>query len=261
MSSFIVNAIVIAVLVGALLPLVGSFALLRKSTFFGAGIAHTAFAGAAFGIAFGIEPLWTAMLFALVSAVGIWYFTLKGKLTHDASIGVFFSVSMAFGILFLSRTGNYAADAMTYLVGNVLAVTSQDIVVVAVTLVVIALAVVVFWKELFLATLSEELARASGLRVEVISFGVTIGMTVAVVVTLKAVGTLLLFGLLVMPAAAAYQLTRRLSSMILLACGFGVVSGLIGTLISIQVDLPTGPMIVITAFIIMLISGWIARHR
>ncbi len=260
MSNFIVNAIVVAVLIGVLLPLVGSFTLLRKSSFFGAGIAHTAFAGAAFGIAFGIEPLITAMLFAILSAIGIWYFTKKGKLTHDASIGVFFSVSMALGILFLSRTGNYAADAMSYLVGNVLAVTQSDIIVVAITLALILIGVILFWKELFLSTLSEELARASGLHVDLISFGITMAMTVSVVVTLKAVGTLLLFGLLVMPAAAAYQLTRRLSAMILAACGIGVFSGVVGTLISIHVDLPTGPMIVITAFAIMLIASRIGSR-
>ncbi len=251
MSSFILNSVVIAVFAGVLLPLVGSFALLKKSTFFGAGIAHTAFAGAAFGIAFGLEPLWTAMLFAVASSIGIWYFARKGKLSHDASIGIFFSVSMALGILFLSRTGNYAADAMTYLVGNVLAVTHADIAVVATVLLLVLAGVIAFWKELYLFTLSEELARASGLNIDIISFWIMLFMAVAVVVTLKAIGTLLVFGLLVMPPAAAYRLARRFSSMIIYAVAIGVISGLLGTAVSVQFDAPTGPMIVLFAFAIM----------
>ncbi len=259
MSSFILNALLISVLVGVLLPIVGSFAFLRKSTFFGAGMAHTAFAGAAMGIALGIEPLLTATLFAIVSAIGIWYLTKSKKLTQDASIGVFFSVSMALGILFLSRTGNYASDAMTYLVGNVLAVTDTDIAAVFAVLLFVIAAVLMFWKELFLSTLSEELAKASGLKVDIISLWTMIIMSVAVVVTLKAVGTLLLFGLLVMPAAAAYQLTRRLASMIVVASLIGVFSGLVGTILSIYLDLPTGPMIVLVAFVLMAIAYRVKR--
>ncbi len=247
------KAFIASALVGTILPLVGTFALLKRSTFLGAGMAHTAFAGVAFGILLGLNPIITALITTAIASTFIWHWTRKGRISHDTGIGIFFSVSMALAVLFFSLSKSQT-DALGFLFGNVLSVTGSDLnILVIISLVVIGF-IVLFWKELFFITLSEELALASGIPVEPISFAMLLAMSFAIVVSLRAVGTLLVFGLLVIPSAASYQLTSRLASMVRLAVAIGVVSAIGGLTISIFFNLPAGPVAVLLSFIALLIA-------
>ena len=110
------KAFIASALVGTILPLVGTFALLKRSTFLGAGMAHTAFAGVAFGILLGLNPIITALITTAIASTFIWHWTRKGRISHDTGIGIFFSVSMALAVLFFSLSKSQT-DALGFLFG------------------------------------------------------------------------------------------------------------------------------------------------
>lgn len=242
---FLLRSLIAAILVGSLASSVGVFLVLRGLSFIGAGIAHAAFAGVTFGFLTGLNPLLMAFLFSLVSTGLIDLVRRYGELKYDAAIGMFFSLTMALAIIFIGLMEGYNAEIMGYLFGNILSITLLDI------YAIIAVAVLAFgfiaglFKELHFITFDEELARASGLPATPI-FSVFLLITaLTIVVSLKAVGVILVFALIVIPAAAAYQLTHRLGVMMTWAIGFGIASTLSGMLMSYYLDLPSGATIVV----------------
>jgi len=257
--SVIRKAFVASVLVGLLLPLVGNFALMTRTAFLGAGIAHIAFAGVAFGIMLSFSPLLGAFLFALLSVAFIWYAEKRNWITYDVGMSILFSFFMALAILFLGLTKQYSGEAMSYLFGSVLTVSTVDIILLFITVLLFSIFVGVFYKELFHIILSRDLALASGLPVDTFTFLMLLFMTISIVVSMKAVGALLVFGLLVMPSAAAYRLTFRFHIMILLSLLFGLISSIAGFFISLTLDIPSGAAIVIIAFLLLIMSFIFSR--
>ncbi|HKJ66656.1 MAG TPA: metal ABC transporter permease [bacterium] len=242
---FLLRSLIAAILVGSLASSVGVFLVLRGLSFIGAGIAHAAFAGVTFGFLTGLNPLLMAFLFSLVSTGLIDLVRRYGELKYDAAIGMFFSLTMALAIIFIGLMEGYNAEIMGYLFGNILSITLLDI------YAIIAVAMLAFgfiaglFKELHFITFDEELARASGLPATPI-FSVFLLITaLTIVVSLKAVGVILVFALIVIPAAAAYQLTHRLGVMMTWAIVFGIASTLSGMLMSYYLDLPSGATIVV----------------
>jgi ABC-type Mn2+/Zn2+ transport system permease subunit len=242
---FLQRSLVAAILVGAIAPSVGVFLVLRGLSFIGAGIAHAAFAGVTFGFLTGLNPLIMAFLFSLASTGLIDLVERYGELKYDAAIGMFFSLTMALAIIFIGLMEGYNAEVMGYLFGNILSITTQDIyAIVAVTLLT-GLYIRVFFKELHFITFDESLALASGLKVTPIFSGFLLVTALTIVVSLKAVGVILVFALIVIPAAAAYQLTHRMGIMMFWAIMFGILSTISGMFLSYFLDLPSGATIVV----------------
>ncbi len=252
--SMIQRAFLASLLVGILLPLAGSFAVIRKSAFLGAGIAHIAFSGVAFGLMISSSPILWAFIFSAIATIFIWHGGKNSTVDYDISIGILFSLAMALGILFLGISGKYGTEALGYLFGNILTTTKSDIYTLLILIAVILFFYIAFFKELFFICFNEELAEASGINVSLLSLALLFSMSLSVVASMKAVGALLVFGLLVMPPAAAYQLTYNFKRMILISVAFGVIASIGGILISILLDLPSGATIVIFSFLIFLIA-------
>lgn len=225
---------IVAVVAGA----VGYFLVLRGQTFAGHGLAHIAFAGATGAALFGVSPLWGVL--GLTLAAGIAMGALGEKLSgRDVTIGVVVSLSLGFGILFLRLTTTNAAQATSLLFGSVLAVSPATLGGLAVLGPVTLAALAVISRPLLFATLQPELAEAKGVSLRL--FGVLFLALVALAVSqsIQIVGVLLVFTLLVGPAAAAQLLTNRLAPGIALSALLALAQAWLGITIAYYTDWPT----------------------
>jgi len=251
---FGVKALISALLTGLACSAVGSYVVLRKMSFAGAGLAHVALAGVSFGIFLKVNPTLTALLFTLISSVLIWFFQTRKGLHFDATMGALFATSVALAVIFLSLSGAYGSSVLAYLFGSPLGVSDLDLLLLGLTALAVFLFYLFFWREIYLITFSQEIAKASGYKVELITFLMSLLIGVVITLSLKAVGALLVFSLLVMPAASAYRLARGYFHFFSLTVLFGFLSSLFGILTSFALDAPSGATITLVSFLIFLYS-------
>ncbi len=258
---FMQRALLSAVLVGTTCSVIGVFVVLRGMAFAGSGLAHAAFGGVALGFLLGINPLVAAILFCLGTAGLIQAATQRAQLRMDAAIGIFFAFTMALGVLFIGLLRRYDARVYGYLFGNVLGVSTGNL------LLMLGLGVVVLgvfgllYKELKFLAFDEELARASGLPVPLLG-AVLLGLlALTVVLSIRAVGIILVEALLVTPAATAYQLTSRYGMMFLLSWLAGVTACVLGIVLSYYLQLPSGATIVIVATLLFALAALFSPKR
>lgn len=243
--SFLFRALLASILVGALASAVGVFLVLRGLSFIGAGIAHAAFAGVTFGFLTGLNPLLMAFVFSVLSTGLIDLVRRYGELKYDAAIGMFFALAMALAIIFIGLMKEYNAEIMGYLFGNILGTSPLDIYVIIPVVVLTFGFIGGLFKELHFIAFDEELARASGIPAVQIFSWFLFFTSLTIVVSLKTAGVILVFALIVIPAAAAYQLTHRIRVMMAWAIFFGVISTMSGMFLSYYLDLPSGATIVV----------------
>lgn len=250
---FMQRALIAGVMVGFLASYYGPFIVQRQLAFLGSGLAHAAFGGVALGILFNQQPLWVAAPFTALVAIGIVWVRERTKLASDTTIGIFFAVSMALGIIFLSLKEGYVADAFTYLFGSILAVSTVDLWTIgAVTLLTVC--TFPLWRTWAYATFDRSLARADRLPVLRHDYFLAVALAVTVVVSIKVVGIVLIAAFLVMPAATARVLTTTFAAMTLVSVAVGVGSVIVGLYASYFSDLPTGPTIILTQAAILAIA-------
>lgn len=252
--AFMQRAFLAVVLVGLLCSTLSFFVVLNRLSFMGAGISHSILGGIAIGVLAGINPLYSGAVFALFIALIIGYLSKHGKIQEDTLIGVFYSSGMALGIMLISFKQGYYPELFSFLFGNVLAVSGQDLLFLAVIMLLVLLYVLIFFKELLTISFDEELARAAGLPVTLLYLGLLACLALTIVVSVKVVGVVLASALLVIPAAAGYRLSGNFRPMLLRSLLIGVASGLAGLFISYYLDIPSGAAIVLCAAAIFFFS-------
>ncbi len=219
-------------------------------SFIGVCIAHAAFAGALFGVWLGFNPLIGALLFGLTSAGIIGPMADRGELNPDTSIGIVFSLMLGLAFLFLGLMPGSRTEALNLFWGSILTVSRQDLIFLgAVTVITIGL-VAVFYKEIQAVVCHRQVALAVGIPATLIFYGLLFATGLTVTASLRSIGGLLIYSLILNPAAAAYQLTYSLKRMLLIASAFGIISCWVGLAASYFLDIPSGASIVITACII-----------
>jgi ABC-type Mn2+/Zn2+ transport system permease subunit len=244
---FMQRALAASVIIGTLCAVIGVFVILRGLAFVGAGTAHAAFAGVTLGYLIDLNPMAMAMVFGLGTIWIVQALNERSRTAFDVSVGIFYAASMALAIFFIGLMHTYNAEVYGYLFGSILSVTSSEIRIIGLLGAVALACIALFFKELHFIAFDQEMAEASGIPATRIFFLLLTLVGVTVVVALKAVGALLVFALLIIPAAAAYQLARRLWTMILCAVGLGLTSTIGGLLLSYAFDLPSGSTITLLA--------------
>ncbi|MGQ9707912.1 MAG: metal ABC transporter permease [bacterium] len=259
--AFVRNAILGSVLVATVCSVIGVFVVLRGLAFAGAGIAHAAFGGVALGFLLGIDPLLSAILFCLGTAGLISLTGTKANLRQDTAIGIFFSWTMALGVIFIGLLRRYDARVYGYLFGNVLGISKGNILLMSTLTLVVMLLLLLFYKEFKFIAFDEEMAQASGLPTGWLN-GLQLGLiALTVVVSIKAVGIILVEALLVIPAATAYQLTSRYGMMFVFAWVLSVVASLVGLAISYLLNLPSGAAVVMVAAVFFALAAIFSPKR
>lgn len=255
------RALLASMLIGTVSAVVGVYVVLRGLSFIGAGIAHASFAGVALGFLLAVNPVVAAVGFCLLTAWGIGWATRWAELKEDTAIGIFFAASMALGILFIGLMRGYNVDLFGYLFGSVLAVTQEDLYLSLLLGAVVLLSVLLFYKELLFITFDPQMAQVSGLpagRLYVLLLSL---MALTIVLSIKVVGIILVSALIVIPAAAAYQLTEDFKRMMALAVAIGNVSAVAGLFLSYWLDTASGATIVLTATALFVVSVAVSPRR
>jgi zinc transport system permease protein len=256
---FMQRALEAGLLLGLALSFYGVFVVQRGLAFLGDGLAHAAFGGVALGLLLGAEPLWVALPFTLAVALVIGWLRQRTGLAGDTVIGVCFAFSVALGIVFMSLRQTYSQDAMAYLFGSIMAVTSADLWASRAAL-GLALCSLPLWGRWASASFDRESARAEGLPVQRDDLLLQALLAVTVVVAVKVVGVVLLSAFLVIPAATARLAARRFAGMTLLAAVIGGLTALLGLYASYELNTPSGATIVLTQCASFALAGLLRRR-
>lgn len=241
---FMRNALIAGILTAAVSSYYGVFVVQRGMSFLGNGLAHAAFGGVALALLLNREPLWIAIPFTIVVALLITYVRDKTTLASDTVIGIFFALSMALGIVFISKIPTYTTDAFHYLFGSILGVNSVDIWS-AFFVLLLAMLTLPLWGRWAYATIDRELALADRVPVRFDNYLLSVLIALTIVVSVKIIGIVLISAFLVIPAASARLVSRRFMGMTLISILLGVLSVIIGLVGSFAMDLPSGATVVL----------------
>jgi manganese/iron transport system permease protein len=258
---FMQNAILSAFLAGIACGTIGVFVVLMHIPFIGVCMSHAAFAGALLGLWLGFNPLLGAFAVSLLSAVIIGPLADRGQLSPETSVGVIFSLMLGLAFLFMGLMPGTKSAALELLWGSILTSTRGDIIFLGiVTLVVVGL-VFIFYKEIQATIFHRDMAISVGVPATLFLYGILFLTGATITSSLRSIGGLLIFSLILNPAAAAYQLTYSMKRMFLLSAGFGVFSGWMGLLFSYLFNIPSGATIVVISSVIFMIAAIFSPKR
>ena len=242
---FLSNALLAAILSGIACGIVGTYVVARRMVFLSGGITHASFGGIGIAYHFGLNPIGGALIFAILSALGIEWASSKGKLREDSAIGIVWSVGMAVGLLFIFATPGYAPNLMSFLFGDILTVSSSNILALAVLVVALLLIMCLFSRPLIYSAFDRDYARSQGVRADAILTTMTVLTSVAIVLSIRIVGIVLLISLLTIPPVIANCFTKSYNRIALLASIFAVVGNVLGIYVAWKMDFPVGATTII----------------
>ena len=256
--AFMARGMLAAVLVGIVCAVVGTYVVLRGMAFFGDALAHTILPGIALGylISGGAREVlfWWALGTAVVAALGIGAISRNAEVKEDTAIGIIFAGMFALGIVLISTVRSYAVDLSHILFGDILSVSSSSLWLILIFGGLVLLTVFAFYKEFMTLSFDPILAATLRLPVGMLNNLLLALIAVTVAVSLQTVGVALMVAMLVTPAATAYLLTHRLSTMMVLAAVFASLAGVIGLYLSFYLSIASGAAIVLTATMFFLLA-------
>ena len=253
-AEFLLRALVGGVLVATMCAIVGTWVVVRGMAFLGEAMAHGMLPGVAAASLLGLPAIVGAAVSAIVMTAGIGLVARTGRLSNDTSIGLLFVGMLSLGVIIVSHSRSFATDLTAILFGDVLAVTSSDLALLAGALLVTITIAVGFHRPFLALAFDARVAATLGLRPK-LAHGVLVGLvTLAVVASYGAVGSLLVVGLLLAPAVAAAAWARRIHSIMLLGSAFGALSVAIGLLVSWHAATAAGASIAASAIALAALS-------
>lgn len=247
---FFIHAVTAAVLSSISCGILGSYIVSRRLVFISGGISHASFGGVGIAQYLGFHPIIGASLFSVITAYGIHHFSRRHHLREDSLIGIFWSLGMAIGIIFIYLTPGYAASLSAYLFGDILTVSRTELVLLGVLAVLVLGFFVVFLKEIQLIAFDETYARSRGLPVDLLSVILLILTALAIVLNIRTVGIILVISLLTLPQITANLFCRRFSAMTALSVLVAVIDTLLGLAVSFLLGIPSGAAIIFCAAVV-----------
>jgi zinc transport system permease protein len=245
---FMRNAFLAALLASVACGIIGTFVVVKRITFISGAIAHAAFGGVGLGYLLGVNPLITVLPFSVAAALGMGLTSKKAGIPEDTSIGIFWAVGMALGVIFIGFTPGYAPDLFSYLFGNILTVPFYDIVFMLLMNLMIIGVTVFFYSEFISISFDEEYATATGVRTRFFYLLLLCLVALTVVVLIRIVGIILVIALLTIPAAVAKQTgCSSMKKMMLLSTAFGMLFTTGGLFLSFYLDISSGATIILVA--------------
>jgi len=258
---FFVRALLASALVGISCAVVGSFVVLKGMSFIGDAVSHAAFPGVVIAYLLGVPIIIGGSIAAIGTALGIGALTRRSGLRSDAVIGVLFAGMFALGVALFSAIPNFVGDLLGFLFGDVLGISVGDLAALSLLATLLIAIVALLWKELLYATFDSLGAGAAGLPVRRLDDLLLVLIAVTIVVSLQAVGIVLVVAMITTPAATAQLLVRRFDRMIGVAAVIGVTSGVIGLYASYLLDVASGASIVLVETLLFVAVLAITRLR
>jgi zinc transport system permease protein len=243
--SFIQRAYLAGSFIAALCAMLGMYLVLRKLSLIGDGLSHVSFGAIALGLFFGIYPFYVAIPVVLAGSYFILRLTEKARLYGDAAIGIVSAVGIACGITLASLSRGFNVDLFSYLFGNILAISNQEVYLSLGLSFAVILTILLLYHDLFSVTFDEEFARISGIPTDRINLILTFLTSITVVLAIKVVGIMLVSALLILPAVTALQIAGSFRVAMLIAVLSAVITVLLGITVSFFLNLPAGATIVL----------------
>lgn len=257
--NFMKNALLAILIVTPLFGILGTMVVSNKMSFFADSLGHGAFTGIALGILLGgMDPIWGATLFSICFAIAITIIKNKGNSSTDTIIGVFSSTAIALGLVLMSFSSSLNKFS-SYLVGDLLSIKQNEIILLLVVFAIVIILWVFIFNKLLITSLNTSLANSRGINTLLIEIIFTCTIAVIVTLTVRWVGLLIINSLLVLPAAAARNISRNVRQYHLFSVLIAVFSGITGLIISYYLNTVTGATIVLISSIIFFITLMLRR--
>ncbi len=252
--SFLIHALLGAILSGISLAILSPFVTLKKIAYMGEALSHIAFAGIALALLLSLNLTLTTVIFVLAVA-GLIGFVSRFFQTEETNvITIFLSIAMALGIVLISLKKDYSFDLASYLFGNVLLVTKTDLWSLGLLAILNTAFIVLLYKELFYLIYNMTMAEVFGIRVKTVYYAFLLLLALNIVISVKIAGIILVTAQLILPASIAFRLVKRLKPAIVISVIVSLFSSLIGFYLSWVFNLPTGAVIVLVEFVLYLLS-------
>ena len=227
--------------------------------FLSGGITHASFGGLGIAFYLGVNPILGATLFAILSAVGIEYAGSRTKIREDSAIGLMWGIGMAIGVLFMSlRPGYTSGDLSNFLFGNIITVTSEDVIALSGLTLCLLLGAILWLRPIMYVAFDRDFAHAAGLHTKLISYAMAIVIAITIVLSIRVMGIVLLISLLTMPVIIANTLTKEYNKIAIGAAITASCGSVAGLALSYYLDTASGPAIIfvltLTLIIVKLLS-------
>ncbi|MCK9161097.1 MAG: metal ABC transporter permease [Bacteroidaceae bacterium] len=251
---FLQNALISGILASIVCGIIGVIIVEKKLVMMSGGIAHTSYGGVGLGYLLGFEPIIGAFIFSVCAALGIGYIKRKGGARSDVVIGLFWSLGMALGILFIAFMPGYPPDLSSYLFGNILSVTKSDLFLIVGLTIIVTLVIVALFNNWKAYLFDDEFASIIGIKTAFLEYLLLILIAMTVVVLIRVVGIILVLALLTAPAATAGLLTSNLKKRMIYSILLGNIFCISGLWISYKMNIASGAVIVVLSVIGYFIS-------
>ncbi len=251
--TFFQNALAGSLLASMLCGIVGTYIVTRRLVFISGGITHASFGGIGIGVYFGFSPVWSAAVFSVLSACGIQWFSHRQGVREDSAIAIFWTLGMSVGIICSFLTPGFTPELSSYLFGNILTISREDLFLLSV-LTAVGLGVFAFFlRPLVSVAFDAEFARSQRLPVAAIEYGMMAFIALTIVACLRMVGIVLVISLLTIPQVTANLFTRSFKHMALLSAVIGYAGCLGGLALSYCYNIPSGASIIFVSILIYLV--------
>ena len=259
---YLSNALAACVLSGITCGVVGTYVVCRRMVFLAGGITHASFGG--LGIAFyaGANPIAGAMVFAVLSALGIEWAGSRGRIREDSAIGIIWSVGMAVGALFMSlRPGYTSGDLSAYLFGSIVTVTRGDVTALALLTLVILAGALLWLRPIMYVAFDRDFARSRGIPTRVVSYLMAALVAATIVLSIRIMGIVLLISLLTIPVAVVNAFSRDYRTIAATAPAVAVAGNVAGLAASYHFEVPPGAAIIFTLTLTLIVVKLLTLYR
>lgn len=264
MLSFVGRSLIAVLLTSMLTGLLGSYVVARRMVFISGGVTHSSFAGLGFGFYMGISPLLSAMGSAVLSALGVQWLSQRGGVREDSAIAAIWSLGMALGIIFTFLTPGYTPSLSSFLFGNILLITTSELLMLGIFLVLSILLVTLLYWPLLWISFDPEQAELSGLKVKRFQYGMIIWMALSIVLCIRAMGIMMLMSMLTIPQMTVSLFFHRFHHILIFSILYSMLVVGIAFGISLYVNIPTGALSVLLfaiVFLFLKLILWLGVRR
>lgn len=259
---YLSNALAACILSGIACGIVGTYVVCRRMVFLAGGITHSSFGGLGIAFYLGVDPIAGAMLFAVLSALGIEWAGSRGRIREDSAIGIVWSVGMAVGALFMSlRPGYTSGDLSAYLFGSIITVTRGDVVALAALTLCLVVGAALWLRPIMYVAFDREFARSRGIPTQIVSYAMAAAVAVTIVLSIRIMGIVLLISLLTLPVVIVNALSRSYRTLTLAAPAVAVAGNVAGLAASYRWEVPPGAAIIFTLTMTLVIVKLLTLRR
>lgn len=251
---FFQNALLGSLLASILCAIVGTYIVSRRLVFISGGITHASFGGIGLGVYFGLNPILSAMAFAVASALGVEWMSRKGDVREDSAIAMFWTLGMSVGIICCFLSPGFMPDLSSYLFGNILTIDSHDLWLLAAVTLLAAIIFMAFYRQILSISFDSTFAQSQGLPVLLVEYGLMALVAMTIVATLRMVGIVLAISLLTIPQMTANLFTYNYRQMIWASIILGWIDCIAGLYISYLLNVPSGATIIFISIVVFALA-------